>query len=71
MPSKNVNNAPLGTVELTSLSLGTYHTLTFTIPEWVKTALQGQSYSDLRVKVVLNVNQGSGAHLIDNFRFLP
>ena len=71
VPSKNVNNAIIGSVELTGLPLGTYQTLTFTIPQWVKTALQGQTYSDLRVKVALNVNQGSGAHLIDNFRFLP
>jgi hypothetical protein len=71
VPSKNVNNAIIGSRELTGLALGTYHTTTFAIPQWVKTALQGQTYSDLRVKVVLNVNQGSGAHLIDNFRFVP
>jgi hypothetical protein len=71
VPSKNVNNAIIGSIELTGLPLGTYQTLTFTVPQWVKTALQGQTYSDLRVKVALNVNQGSGAHLLDNFRFLP
>jgi hypothetical protein len=70
-PSRNVNNAVIGSRELTGLSLGTYHTITFDIPQWVKTALQGATYSDLRVKVVLNVTQGSGPHLLDNFRFLP
>ncbi len=71
VPSKNVTNIVLGTVELTGMPLGTYQTLTFNIPQWVKTALQGQTYSDLRVKVVLNVNQGSGAHTLDNLRFMP
>jgi hypothetical protein len=71
VPSKNVNNAIIGSIELTGLPLGTYQTLTFTVPQWVKTALQGQTYSDLRVKVALNVNQGSGAHTLDNFRFIP
>ena len=71
VPSRGVYNAFIGSRDLTGLSLGTYHTITLNIPQWVRTALQGATYSDLTVKIVLNVNQGSGPHLLDNFRFLP
>jgi hypothetical protein len=71
VPSRNVNNAIMGSVQLTGMPLETYNTISFAIPQWVSTALQGATYSDLTVKVVLNVNQGSGRYLLDNFRFLP
>jgi hypothetical protein len=69
-PSKNLYNAPLGTVELTGLPLETYNTITIGVPGWIKNALTG-SFSDLKVTVALNVASGSGRHLVDNFRFLP
>lgn len=58
-------------MELTGLPLETYNTITIGVPAWIKSALAGGSFADLKVTVALNVAAGSGRHLIDNFRFLP
>ncbi len=71
VPSRGVNNAFIGSADLTGLSIGNYHTFTFTIPQAVRTALQGATYNDMRIKITLNVQDGSNPHLLDNLRFLP
>ena len=38
--------------------------------EYVAKQLQGASYSDLKVRVAVNLNPGSGALGLDNLRFL-
>ncbi|HEY3500948.1 MAG TPA: CARDB domain-containing protein [Polyangiaceae bacterium] len=70
-PSRNLYNAPIGTVELTGLPLETYNTITMAVPAWIRTALTSAPFNDLSVKIALNVASGSGRHLIDAFRFLP
>jgi hypothetical protein len=71
VPSRNVNNAFIGQTELTNQPLDVFNTYTYPIPQWIRTALQGASFTDMTIKIALNVNQGSGAHVLDNFRFNP
>jgi len=71
VPSRNVNNAIIGSTQLTGMPFDTFNTITYTMPQWIRTALQGATYSDMRMKVVLNVNQGSGTYQLDNIKFLP
>jgi hypothetical protein len=70
-PSRNLYNAWIGQIELTSLPLGQWINVGMTLPGYVSTAMEGAKYSDLSVRLVLNVNAGSGPVLLDNFRFLP
>jgi hypothetical protein len=71
VPSRNVNNAIIGSTELTGKPFDTFNTITYTIPQWIRTALQGASYADMKIKVVLNVNLGSDPYQLDNIKFLP
>jgi hypothetical protein len=71
IPSRNVNNAIIGSTQLTGMPFDTFNTITYAMPQWILTALQGASYSDMRLKVVLNVNQGSDPFQLDNIKFLP
>ena len=68
-PSRNVYSAYLGEVELTGLPTGVFTTLQFAVPAAVATALEGATYSDLTVGIVINVPNGTtGVYIIDNFR---
>lgn len=68
IPSRNIYSAALGSVSLAGSTAGAWRTLTFNVPSNVLTAL-GQSYSDLRFKIALNVPQIAQPYLIDNLRF--
>ena len=68
IPSANLFNAYLGQVELTPLPLGRFSKLSFDLPAAVRTAL-ARARSDVRITIVLNVNQGSGTHYVDHLRF--
>jgi hypothetical protein len=70
-PSRNIYNAWIGQLELTQLPLGQWLNVGLTLPSYVSTALEGAKYSDLSISLVMNVNQGAGPLLLDNFRFLP
>jgi hypothetical protein len=70
-PSRGVYDAFIGSVNLSSLPLETYSTITMAIPTPVTTSLNGGSFSDLTIKITLDVPTTSGRHLLDNFRFLP
>lgn len=68
-PSRGVYSQFLGQNELTGQSLNTFITETFAIPNNVATALQGSTYSDLTITIILNVpSSGTGVYLIDNLR---
>lgn len=67
-PSVGLYNRWIGLQDLTGLALDTFHRVELQLPEDVMTALQGP-YSDLRIKVVLNVPSGTGTYLIDRLTF--
>ena len=67
--SKNMSNAYLGQVELTSLRTGVFTTLRFPIPNATADILKGATYSDLTIGIALNVPVGSqGVYILDNLR---
>jgi hypothetical protein len=70
-PSRGVYDAFLGSANLTGLPLETYNTITLAVPSSVAANLNGGSFSDLTIKIILDVPTASGRHLLDNFRFLP
>jgi hypothetical protein len=68
-PAEGVFNQFLGEDELTGLPLGTFVTESFAVPTFVASALQGRTYSDLTLTIVLNVPfAGTGTYLLDNVR---
>lgn len=67
-PSLGIYSAYLSQVPLTGSPVGQWRTLSFDVPSHIVTAL-GQSYSDLRFKVILNVPQTAQPYLVDNLRF--
>lgn len=68
--SRNVNNVYLGQVELTGTPTGIFRTLTFAVPDAVRTQLQGATYQDLFFTLGLNAPAGaSGTYVFDNLRF--
>lgn len=69
-PSANLNNAYVGHVELTPLPQGQFSTVTFTVPQEVLTALQGD-HSDFSLEFDVNVNAGAPPLLFDYLRFVP
>ncbi len=64
-PSLNMWWAELGSRSLTSLPVGQYSKVTFSLPPSVELALEG-NYSDLRLKVVVNGPSLSSPYLLDN-----
>lgn len=70
-PSRNIYNAWIGQLDLTPMPLGQWNNIGWTLPSDVSAALQGATYGDLSVSLVLNVNPGAGPILLDNFRFVP
>jgi hypothetical protein len=69
IPSLGLNNAYLGQVELTPLSLGQWNTVSFTPPSSVLAKLRA-SYTDLRVTIVVNAPyNATNPYLLDNLRF--
>jgi|GEM_PF-2001048 len=68
-PSRNLYNAFAGQVELTGKRKGTFQTLRFKLPDYAIQALAGQTFSDLKFGVVINVPQNSpGTYILDNLR---
>lgn len=55
----------LGTADLSSMPAGVYQTVTFSLPAFVETALEG-SYDDLTLKLVINAPTLAEPYLIDN-----
>jgi hypothetical protein len=69
IPSANIYHLYIGQVELTPLPRGSFTTLSYVLPQSVRTAIAG-THSDVRINIALNVNAGTPAHLLDNLRFL-
>src|SRR5690606_13626635 len=65
-PSLSMGWTDLGSHNLASLPAGQYSTLAFQLPVGVETALEG-TYSDLRLKVILNGPDVGPPYTFDNF----
>jgi hypothetical protein len=66
IPSKGLSWTDVGGVPLSGVPAGSYRPLTFSLPSNVETALEG-TYSDLRLRVVLNTPSTSSTILLDHF----
>jgi hypothetical protein len=70
IPSRGVHNQPLGTQMLTQWTPGQWRRAEFNVPGWIKTAMNGSSYSDLKWRIQLNVPSNStGQYLFDRLSF--
>jgi len=69
IPSRGVNNQPLGLHMLTLWTPGQWRRAEFSVPAAIQTAMN-QSYTDLRWRIQLNVPSNStGQYLFDRFAF--
>jgi RHS repeat-associated protein len=69
-PSAGVNNINAGAATLSG-PVGTFRRYTITIPQFVVTALNTHTYSDLTLTVQLTVPSTSGAFLVDALTLTP
>jgi hypothetical protein len=68
-PSRGINNVDLGRASLTGARPGFFQTLKFAIPNNVRTALGGKSYSDLTFDISVNVGSSTaGTYRLDHLR---
>src|SRR5450631_221020 len=69
IPSENLFNAFVAQVELTPLTVGAFHHVTFALSPFLLGKLQG-TYSDLKFKIALNAPSGAkGPYLFDALGF--
>lgn len=71
VPSRGLWNQWVGQWELTGRPQGQWQTLNLPLPSYITSQLQGANYSDLKVRIAVNLNPGSGPLLLDNLRFDP
>jgi FtsP/CotA-like multicopper oxidase with cupredoxin domain len=70
-PSKNVNRAYVGQVELTGKNKGAWNRLSFPVPYSIGNSLS-DSCSDFFLEIALNVpNNATGTYLVDNILGVP
>ncbi len=69
IPSAGINQVNLGSQGLTGRPLNQFSGFEFPLPTAVRQALDGQ-HDDVSLKLVLNINSGSGPWFVDNVRFL-
>ncbi|HET7543087.1 MAG TPA: hypothetical protein VFK05_24610 [Polyangiaceae bacterium] len=69
VPSAGISGVTSSPVELTPLASNTFSLIELTLPANVKAVLNAD-YADLKLKLVLNVNNGSGPWHLDNIRFV-
>lgn len=67
-PTLGLYDTWIGSADLANLSSNTFHNISFAIPSNVEAALK-QNYSDLVIKLVLNVPTTTNPVVIDNLRF--
>jgi uncharacterized membrane protein len=71
VPSRNVFNQFLAQVELTGRPVGTFQTLRFAVPDSLRNALRGATFTDLTFTLALNAPTGAtGTYIFDNLRVL-
>jgi len=69
-PSRNMNNAYIGQVELTGKPVGQFSKLTYTVPSWIAQVLN-QASTDCYFSIAVNVNPTPTPMVLDNLRFEP
>lgn len=69
VPSRNRQNAWVGQVALAGLSANAFHEISMPVPPDIEQLLR-QSYSDLQVKVVLNVPHSESEWVLDDLHFV-
>lgn len=67
-PTLGLYSAWVGSANLANLSANTFHKLTIPVPANIENALK-QNYSDLVIKLVLNLPNTTDAVVVDNLRF--
>jgi hypothetical protein len=68
-PSRQLNNVLIGMVDFTPFRRGIYSTIKFPIPDNVRAALGGATFSDLTFQFMLHSpGTGAGTYLFDNLR---
>jgi len=65
IPSQGHHWRDLGGTDLSHLSSGTFHSLKFSVPEDIRSALESDA-ADVTVRIVLNAPTGVGEFLVDN-----
>ena len=65
VPSRGIYWAELGSKDLKTLPVGSFQTVTFSIPASLEAVLDG-AYSDLTIKIVVNAQTLTQPYLIDN-----
>jgi hypothetical protein len=70
-PSLGIYNQYVGQFELTGLPLGTWNTDVMVIPSSLGSQLAGKTFTDLKVRMAVNIPAGSGPVLFDYLRLLP
>ena len=71
VPSRSVFNQFLAQVELTGRPVGTFQTLRFAVPDSLRNALRGATFTDLTFTLALNAPTGAtGTYIFDNLRVL-
>ena len=71
VPSRGLWNQWVGQWELTGRPQDEWQTLHLPLPSYITSQLQGANYSDLKVRIAVNLNPGSGPLILDNLRFDP
>lgn len=68
-PSRGLWNQWVGQIELTNLPKDSWQVARLPLPEFIAIQLGGATYSDLKVRLTVNLNPGSGNLGLDDFRF--
>ncbi|HXP89413.1 MAG TPA: hypothetical protein VN931_00650 [Fibrobacteria bacterium] len=71
VPSLGLYNQWVGQFNLTGLPLGTWNNLSMSIPAYLGNQLLGQTFSDMTIRMAVNVPAGSGPVLFDALRLTP
>ena len=71
VPSLGIYNQWVGQFNLTGLSLGTWNSLSTAIPSSLGSQLAGKTFSDLVVRMAVNIPSGSGPVLFDALHLVP
>jgi hypothetical protein len=70
-PSMGVWNQQVGQIELTGLPLGIWNTKPMMIDPALGSLLTGKTFTDFKVRLVVNIPAGSGPVLFDYMRMIP
>src|SRR5690606_24527843 len=70
-PSAGVWSQYLGYRSFNDLPKDQFVRVEFPVPDWIRSALDQSSYTDLRFTIAVNTTGGNPAHYLDNFTLGP